>query len=208
MLAELPEEAVLIVWGADRGFPVTYRQVVHGDRPDIDVVAGDGLAVGWYRDDASERLDLLLASTSRDAKSETIALIERLGSDRPVFLDARASAVVADQVGFVPRGLTAQVVDGVGQQPLAGPSELDRLDELVDALDRTPGLHSEAARRWPSEELLTAYTRTHVLTANAAALAGDRPMQRRHLEAALALDPTNATYRRALAMLDAADVAG
>ena len=59
ILNSVPRNSAVFILGAELTDPVIYRQVVYHQRRDVVVIAADGLAYGWYRD------ELAVVSVSR-----------------------------------------------------------------------------------------------------------------------------------------------
>lgn len=198
ILEEVPRDGLLVVWGAERAFPVWRAQVVDGARPDVVVIAGDLLDRPWYRGQVERRIGRVV--DVGDAFDNLVALVVTRLDDEDVALDSRAWAVLGAHVRLNQRGLTALAVPGRPRTPPDSVSDVaDRLTRLV----AHNAVHHAAAQRWPNTEVMGSYVRALVLASNGAAVLGDESLQRQLLEMILELDPQHRGARAVLSDLDA-----
>ena len=92
LFASVPQNAVLVVWSAERTFPLLERQVVHGERPDVDVIAGDGLAYESYRSQIERQLHVELPASVHDPYLDAVSAVTALEARGPVVLDLYAGS--------------------------------------------------------------------------------------------------------------------
>jgi hypothetical protein len=202
VLSDLDPGSAVVVWGAERTFPLSFLQTVEDERDDVAVIAGDGLARGWYREQIADRLGIDLPPRAGDARTETLALIGVLRATRTVYLDADAWLVLGDALAFEPHGLVARVVDGTpGPRPVDPAALAATLAELDDAADVT---EDPDRLEWPNDRIVRAWSRAHLAAAGNAITSGDQAVARHHLERALAIDPTNDAVRQTLEAVERA----
>ena len=187
VLGSLPGRSVLLVWGAERTFPLLFQQVVAGARPDVTVVAADGLGRPWYRQQAARRLGVGRLGGRDDAPHQAQALGQRLRGERPVFLDTAAMRSLGGRLGYRPRGLVGEVVEGSGPQP---PLSLDEADHLLARVYATDGVYSDPSRlRFPNRRIVSSYGRAHLELSRAYAGAGNAERATEHVNLARRVDP-------------------
>ena len=75
-LSELPPHAAVFILGAELTQPLVYRQVVYHQRPDVAVVAADGLSYDWYREQLSRRLGVSLPPSTGNSTADAVNAIE------------------------------------------------------------------------------------------------------------------------------------
>jgi hypothetical protein len=199
VFAELPPDSVLIVWGAERSFPLREQQVVEDVRDDVTIVIGEMLNTAWYREQLSREKGLELPAESADVERTTIEFARAIAGGRSVYLDTRATAVLAAELRHQPVGLTALVLP---DQTTPNTVDLPRLVRRLDTLQGVGLAATDAARRWPNREVMGSYGLAYVRAANAAGQQGQLVEQRHLLETAARLDPDNVDITRALQVLD------
>ncbi len=208
VLEELPPNAVLVVFGADRAFPIQYRQTVHGDRRDVVTVAADGLAADWYIEELSQSLDTGLSEAPGPLQAVS-DLVTQLDGRRPVYLDMSAAQVLSGTLGYIPRGLTAEVVeDGIGEQRASTEGESALHIERARSLAGHPGVGATEARSWPSRIVMNSYGQAIVFASNQAGWFGDTDAQRALLVLVLEIQPDNLAAQEALDLLGGAPERG
>lgn len=195
VLEPLPERAVVIVLGAERAFPLWYAQSVHGLRPDVDVLAADGLTRRWYRDQVEERLDVRLPSARGGQPEATIAVAERLAETRPVYLDMLAVQVFGDEVAYAIDGLVAELVDAsnTGTQR---PESLEDVEAVVAAYDVEDVYEHPRRNDFPFSRMLSSYGTMHRQLAHWYLLDENWERAAHHLGRALALAPDDDLLRQ------------
>ena len=161
VLGQLPQRAVLLVWGAERTFPLIEAQVVDGVRPDVDVVNANGLDRSWYREVLQDQLGRSI-DVDGEKGAERAADFISVVSDRPVFLDAVAMRLLRDTVRFTPVGVVGEVRRGgaappdlaTGERLMASTYELDGVyDDGARVVDSRIGTSSSATSRRISSSL-------------------------------------------------------
>jgi hypothetical protein len=162
VLGELPHRAALFVLGAELTQPMIYRQVVYHQRPDVVVIAMDGLPQDWYRRQISRRLGIPLPPVTGNVLASVAAIIRGVARYRPVYLDARAAQSLEHVLGYRPVGLVAALSPGVGQAPVSSPTELEQ--RLV-AAERRAGFPDHALDVWPNDFVTVAEYSTAALHA-------------------------------------------
>jgi hypothetical protein len=197
---ELPSRSVLIVWGAERYFPLGYRQIVFEERTDVDVVVINQLNRPWYREQSERALGVDIPMPKEtDSRKIGAALARRLQSYRPVYLDVAASVELSRHLESSLEGLVARVE--------GGPTTPASPDELVQALNsyRKTGLYSHPARlRFPNYQLLLPYVHLHMEAGIGFAQREDLAKAREEFAKAVAIAPNNAVVRHNLAELERA----
>jgi len=199
LLVPLPRHAVVFAGSQSSSYPLLLAQQ-HGTRPDVSVIAVDGLATHWYRDRAAHELgrDLPPVGPKRGS-GVALRLIDDL-RPRSVYLDMEAQRALGTRVAYRPIGLSARALnDGQGFQEPAHPA---KLVAQIAAGARRAGADTDPARgRWPNDEIIGAYARPVLLIAQSALDRGDRDLARKALKVALQLEPQNHTVRVALEVL-------
>ena len=193
---ELPDGSILVVWGAERAFPLWHAQVVKGVRSDVDVVAGDMLDLGWYREQISEQLGPV--PDVGDAFANTNALITGALSRRNVMLDSRAWVALGNTFRLTQYGITAEAIPG---EPRTPPEDIATVVERVQRLAAEPWLQDDATQRWPNQEIIGSYVSALLLASNAAGVLGEETQQASLLQSVLTIDPDNTAAHDALAVL-------
>jgi hypothetical protein len=186
LLGQLDEGAVLIVRGPEIAFPLRYRQIVEGDRDEVDIVVADLLRRAWYHRQVEDRLGLTFAARD-DEVSVVTNLIDAIGDDRPVYVDLAGVAEYRRTLGLRTEGLVARVVEGTGFQPV----DFRRLERTISSY-HLDGVYDDAYRLvWPNDTIVARYGTMHDL-AGGEYLEADQPDDAtRHFEAALAIDPSD-----------------
>ena len=119
VFASVPQNAVLLTWGAERAFVLEEQQIVDHRRTDVEVIRLEQMNRPWYREQLNKRLGTNLGAPKSNELAEGAALATQLRASRPVFLDNAAlyyvNAAVPD-FGFRQRGLVEEAVDGKGKQ--------------------------------------------------------------------------------------------
>jgi hypothetical protein len=195
VLEDLPTGAVVLAGSASSSFPLLARQA-DGVRPDVAVVAIDGLGTGWYRDQIARRHPRLEPGDDADGAMDAI-----LAGDGPVFVDHVAQAALAERVGLRPIGVLAEVVDGTpGLMPAEDPMALV---DLLDGQSAAAGMQTDPARtRWPNDDVAWAYARPLLVVARAAIDSGADDVARAALEVAAEIQPDRPIIDETLAQLD------
>jgi hypothetical protein len=197
-LGELPRHAVLFILGAELTQPLIYRQVVDHDRPDVVVVAADGLSYDWYRQQVERRLGVTLPPISSSQLDTAAAAIKYVSRFRPVYLDPQAAQQTASLLGYRPVGLIDKLTAGVGPQPV---TTAVTLDNTVLAAEEDAGMPEAVWDEWPNDYVLQAeYDAAELEVARAFNEIHDVADVRRAFENVLAIDPGDpvATYDLAL----------
>jgi hypothetical protein len=148
VFAELPHRAVLFILGAELTQPMIYRQVVYHDRPDVVVVAVDGLTAPWYREELSRRLGFQIPSPTGGLIAGTTQIMDAVARSRPTFVDPQAGQALQKAIGYRPVGLVAQLVPGHGQMPVSSPSALEQT--MLQA-ERNAGFPNHDWNVWPND---------------------------------------------------------
>jgi hypothetical protein len=186
VLSSLPERSVLLVWGTERTFPLVYSQVVQGRRPDVTIIAGDGLSRPWYRRQVSQRLGLPPLTGPQEAILQAQTLSRRLRRDRPVFLEANAMRVLSTSVRYRPRGLVGEVVDDSLPQPPDSPEAI----ETLIAGYQVDGVYSHPRRLdFPNRRFVLSYRLAHLELSRMYAARGDSEKALAQIEMARRVDP-------------------
>jgi hypothetical protein len=197
---ELPSRAVLLVWGAERYFPLGYRQIAFGERRDVDVVVINQLNRPWYREQSERELGIDIPMPEEtDSRRIGAALAPQLQMTRPVYLDFAASVELRHQLGFRLEGIVAKLQEG---PPVAAPSE-----ELVQAMNsyRKSGLYSHPSRlRFPNYRFLLPYVHLHIEAGIGFAQRDDVANARDQFEKAVDIAPYNTIAKRNLENIERA----
>jgi hypothetical protein len=148
VFSELPPHAAVFSFGAELTQPLIYRQVVDHQRPDVVVVAADGLEYGWYRQQLSQRLAMRLPATTGKMIADAATTIRAIARVRPVYLDPQAAQTFASVLGYRPVGLLAQLAPGPGPASVSAPGVVEQ--RLLDA-ERQAGFPDHNWSVWPND---------------------------------------------------------
>ena len=186
VLDPLPAGAVVLAGTASSSFPLRAAQAA-GVRPDVTVVAVDGLSAGWYRDQLDTRSDQVAPVGDLTAADALDVVLDAEG----VVLDHAAQSVLAERVAYQPTGLTAVVI--AGPAGFVSPSDPDALVARVASEAEASGIIADPARRrWPNDEITRAYAAPLLLVAQDAINDRDWDLARRALSVAARLEPDRA----------------
>ena len=190
VFASVPQNAVLLTWGAERAFVLEEQQVVDHRRTDVQVVRLEQMNRPWYREQLNKRLGTNLGAPKSNELAEGAALATQLRASRPVFLDNAAlyyvNAAVPD-FGFRQRGLVEEAVDGKGKQE----PDLATMDQLYKSTFVYSGFSDEAVHRWPNDLQMLAYTYSFLDYGSALGKAKRYDDAIAAFENALVIDPGN-----------------
>ena len=190
MLNEVSDGGIVVTWFAERAFPLIYAQTIHGLRPDVTVVAGDGLSTDWYVEQISAQG--LHAVDGQSLEETVTATVARWSSSAtPVYLDIAAWLTLRDLIPSRIEGITAIA----GTDSTSASAEAS---ETVLALVGRPFMDDPLNQRWPNETVMSAYPRAAVILADFSLAAGDVDGARQLLDEALNMDPDNEVVRRVL----------
>jgi hypothetical protein len=149
VFSELPPHAALFVLGAELTQPLIYRQVVFHERPDVTVIALDGLPQEWYRAQISTKLGVQLPPLTGALDLGAARVLNAVARVRPVYVDARGAQSLQHAIGYEPVGLVSQLVPGPpGQLPVASPAALE---QRVIAAARQAGFPKHDWDVWPND---------------------------------------------------------
>ena len=206
VLTAVPPKTVLIVGGYEFSEPMSYRQIVDRDRPDVTIVSADLLGLTWYHDELARRMRLRSAfETAPKGTSngdETVRLVKLVGTSRPVYLDTIAMAFLGTGIGYQADGFVGRVVDGTGPHANASPDEEAAV--LMEA-DKADGL---AGARWPdfpNQFVYYFHQRAHIELAKQFLLQADTPAVESQLQQAHTLVPSDTPTSIALTLLQQHD---
>lgn len=200
LFAELPPRAVVFIWGAELTQPLVYRQVVYHERPDVVVVAADGLSYDWYRRQLSRRLARSLPPAVSNSVVDAASVIRsQLSGVRPVYLDPQATEVLAGTLGSTATGLLARPLLGNTRALAASPT---MLASRVAMAERVAGLPDRDWNVWPNDYLEQATYSTAAFRV-ARGYFGERDFTQmgRWLSNVLSIEPGNTTAQNDLAAL-------
>jgi len=193
--SELPHRAALFVWGSDLNFPLTYRQVVYHQRPDVVVVSIGGLRFDWYRRQITRQLGAPLGLYTNDTGG-IVNVLRTVERARPTFIDQEAAQNLRGLIGYRSDGLVAQVQPGTR----ATTSSPARLVQTIEAAARRAGMPSSDWQVWPNSYLASAdYASAAVAAARFACQAQSYVVMRQALAGALEITPQNSSARNDLA---------
>lgn len=161
VFAELPRHAVLFIWGAEFTQPLVYRQVVDGDRPDVTVIAAEGLSYPWYREQTARRLHLVFPPSVGNSVVDARSVVHAVMRSRAVYVDPLAGQILSTEtpigklnpgrpIGYEPVGIVARAVPGTGSIEVEPPSALAA---AVSRAERTAGIPAPDWHMWPNENL-------------------------------------------------------
>lgn len=206
VLDELPDNAVVFIFGAERTQPLIYRQVVEGDRPDVTVVAADAVGLDWYREELASRLGRPLPPTKGiTIEAQAAQLIRFISRTRPVYLDFRTAQQLRPVLASVPHGLLAQPRIGSGSP--RGVS-LSRFEQRVRAAGAAAGFPDPQWQNWPNTYVLAIYTSAGLEVAREYFNRRDAVGLRRALRYVLRMDSDNTVALRDLYILDTQGLPG
>lgn len=187
VFSSTPDDAVVMVWDAERTFPLRERQVVHGARPDVFVIAADGLAFDWYRSQIERRLGIELPPRVGDSFRDAASAAAAIGEVRPVVLDLFAAVNLNQFLAYEVEGLVARPVDGPPGARL--PDDVDEVEAELASYDLTGIYDGEFRTSWPNETVNDSYVRLHLELARIYVSEQRWEDVERHLVAAQRIDP-------------------
>jgi hypothetical protein len=200
VFAALPQRAVMFVWGADLNLPLTYRQVVYHDRPDVTVIAVGGLRFDWYRAQVSRLLGRALPAEAADPIVDLTQVMRSLNGIRPVFVDQQATEFLTTRFKYRNVGLVAQAEPLSQAVPV---SSSVALEHSVLAAERAADMPSPAWNGWPNSYLNQAeYATAELKVARAYYQQHDLVGMRRALTNVLSIEPGDSTAAKDLALLN------
>jgi hypothetical protein len=203
---ELPRHAALFILGAELTQPLIYEQVVNHERPDIEVVAADGLEYPWYREQISRRLGVTLPPATGNSVADVANALNVVTKVRPVYLDPQAAQLVGGTLGYRPVGVFAALVPGHGQLKVSDP---EAVQARLVAAEQRAGLPNQNWSLWPNDYLANAEYATAALhLARSFYQRRDYAGMRRALLNDLSIDPSDPVALSDLAQLHAAGVGG
>jgi hypothetical protein len=167
----LPENAALIVYGEEYSMPMIYRQVVHGERPDVDVISANALGNEWTRDQLTKRLDLGDTLQPGPIEMNVQNLIAKLRETRPVYFDTTAMGSLRNFAGYHLDGLVAETSEGSGPQKL---DDTDAMAETLERLDREGFVDTQAYNRNAYRNSYWFHELAHIQLAKAMMIDDDR----------------------------------
>ena len=201
VLAALPQDSVLLVGGYEFSEPMTYRQVVDGERRDVAIVSADLLGLTWYRDQLARRMRLgppFDPAAQQSNTDATVQLAALLRASRPVYLDTFAMLLVGNRIGYRAEGFVGRVVDGTGAHE--GGSEAARAVALRRA-DEDDGLTGRRLPDFPNQFVYSFHQRADIELAKQFLLRKDMSGVESELQAAHTLVPDDTPTKIALALL-------
>jgi hypothetical protein len=199
MFGEVPRGSVLLVWGAERTHALVYQQLVLGARPDVSVVAANGLVSAWYRDQASRQLGVTIPSTDTAHLAHTVAGVAGvLAARRPVFLDVVAARTLHRQLDYRPVGLVARFLKlGAGPGQASAAAVDSEVQRDVDAAQLTDAAWSY----WPNFTVRGSYEAALIEVARLEVGARNVAAAERALSTVVAVDARNRLAQRDLDQL-------
>ena len=126
MFGELPKRSAVFILGAELAQPLIYQQVVDHRRPDVVVVAADGIEYPWYREQLSRRLGISLPAQTGSTFADAAQAVKAIARTRPVYLDAQAAQGLSGYVGYRPVGLLARILSGRGMASVSAPGVIEQ----------------------------------------------------------------------------------
>ena len=101
ILEKLPRDAVLVTYGWEYGTPIRYRQIVHGDRPDVVVVGNADMHTEWFPEELAEAAPDLAPPDGVDPVQYTPYVINAaLDAGRPVYADMSIVGAIGPSYGL------------------------------------------------------------------------------------------------------------
>lgn len=198
VFAELPRHAVIFSFGAELTQPLVYEQVVLHARPDVLVVAADGLPYPWYRDEISRRLGRPLPAIQGNSALDAASAVESVLGTRPVYLDPQAVERLKGLVGYRWVGLLAQAVHGTA----ATPSSPAAFYANLRSAERTAGFPAPSWNLWPNDVVTdSSYVTAGLAVAQSFYSARNYAGMRVALSNVLSIEPGNAAATRDIALL-------
>ena len=189
VLAALPRNSVLLVWGEEFSFPMIYRQELEHERPDVTVLSANGIDLAWVRAQFTRRLDLGSTLQPGAPTQELVpALIKKLRQTRPVYLDTNAMLALTSIVGYRTDGLVGEVVDGTGPH---APTDIPEISARLVAAENHDRMIGGPSNRVPNRTAFFFYERAHIELAKVYALSGDVTGTTHELQRAVALFPSD-----------------
>jgi Protein O-mannosyl-transferase TMEM260-like len=211
VLGELPPHAAVFIWGAELTQPLIYRQVVYHQRPDVAVIAADGLSFDWYRQQVSRRLGRALPPPVGNSMLDARRAVKSLDGVRPVYMDAETAqllsggtgpgaSVPGDLIGYQPVGLLSKLAPGTGPAPVSSPT---LLDQTVSRAQRVAGIPAPNWLVWPNNYVSSdVYSTAELEVARAYFDHHQLAQMRQALNNELSIYPTDQIARDDLAKLN------
>jgi hypothetical protein len=153
VLSSLPEDAVLVVWDWEFAQPMRYRQLVHGERPDVTIFSGAESPYEWYREQLQREVPDLAPPVDAGKDEYVLDFIVNARAERPVYVDMSAMNQFTGAVGFELDGPVAQFADAEGAEGSQGIATVRPLDQASRRLHRAQdddGWYGGAGRYFPN----------------------------------------------------------
>jgi hypothetical protein len=167
ILDELPQHAVLLVWGSEYAMPMIYRQELAHQRRDVTVIAADSIVDSWGREQIAQQLHIGPIKGSSNA-TRVHNLITAASRARPVYLDVFSMNAMINITGYETQGLVAKVVPGA-----VGPHKVTNVNALAQSLvasERADHVNHQTWDHTPFQVTFWERARAHIELAKVYAL--------------------------------------
>jgi len=201
ILATLPPDAVLVTEGWEWGQPIRYRQIVHGEAPDVQVVSFGETQLDWYREILrSEAPDIVPADDVADDVYLQQLVDRAREAGRPVFVDwSLAGAITAGG------RIHGDLVELTDDPDVAVAGSLEETSQRLHAAQAEDGWLTGEGKRFPNRNLALFEARAAIVMAKLAAFENRDDLAALHLRDALAIRPDLRAPRAALQLLERGD---
>jgi hypothetical protein len=209
VLSALPDDAVLVVWGWEFAQPMRYRQLVHGERPDVTIFSGAESPYRWYREQLARELPDLAPPIDAEKSQYVLDFVAAAREERPVYVDMSALSQFSGAVGFTLDGLVAEfteLTDGAeGSQGLATVVPLPEASEGLHDAQRDDGWYGGAGRYFPNQSTALFEMRAALFVAALHLTSGDAESAAARVRDAIAIRPDLMLLHDALRMVEMGD---
>jgi hypothetical protein len=208
VLSSLPDDAVLVVWGWEFAQPMRYRQLVHGERPDVTIFSGAESPYEWYREQLRDEVPDLAPPIDAEKNQYVLDFIAKARAERPVYVDMSAMSQFTGAVGFELDGSVAKFAETEGAEGSQGIATVRPLDDASRRLHRAQaddGWYGGAGRYFPNVSTSLFEMRAALFVAALHLSANDPDSAAASVRDAIAIRPDLEPLREALRLVEEGD---